>query len=156
MAVFAPTEGNDQKLHDLLRQSSLDCDPKAPIYVKRKDIAHWEDTREDLKECVRTRNSARRSAIIKSLSQELLAKRRGEYFEGAAKLRAPGQSTDLISEPHQNPERQSIYAGRFSSLAASIAKVLDMSDVGAADTGRIRYIERLVAYQLAVRGAPGH
>lgn len=50
MAAFAPNEANgDQELFNFSRQSSLYCNNKAPIYVERSDIEHWDDTREEIR-----------------------------------------------------------------------------------------------------------
>lgn len=148
MASFVPRSVDDDKeLFDLLRQASLDCDKKAPIYINRSDIAYWEATRNDLKECIINSNRSRQAFIIRKLSDLLLSERKQEYFKEAATLRAEGKPTNNLAKPHQNPKRISIYAAKASFLTEFIASIIKTIDESAADQGRALYIERLISYQ---------
>lgn len=153
MPILCPEAAAEHDLFNLLRQSSLDCDSNAPIYVKRSDIDRWESTRNDLRICAEQGDMQRRSIIIRSLSRLLIDKRRKEYFQNADNLRTHGRTTGDLAELHQNPARLSIYANT-SSPAADIASLLESSDHNASEDAL--YIERLVAYQASARGLLQH
>ncbi|KAF3763129.1 hypothetical protein M406DRAFT_331693 [Cryphonectria parasitica EP155] len=152
LPILSPEASADDDLFALLRQSSLDCDSRAPIYVKRTDIDHWEHTRNDLRQCAEQGNWQRRSVIIRSLSRLLIDERRRQYFQAAGDLRARGQAVDGLAEPHQNHARQSIYAST-SSPAEAVASLLGLADGDPLSHARA-YIERLVAYQVTNTGPP--
>lgn len=145
MSGLTPGMEQDADIFNLLRQSSLYCDEKAPIYVASEDIAEWRQSRQDLLESAN--DSARTNVIINTLSRLLLAKKREEYFAEAEKLRASGLSASTLAKPHTNPKRSS--HGQNLHLASAVASVLAQDRLSDDGDSKI-YIEMLIEFQRPV------
>lgn len=136
----------DTALYELLRNSSLDCDERAPIYPKRSDIANWDRTRKDLQVCRERGDTRRRAVIMKKLSQLIVDERRQEFFAAADKLRAHGKSSAVLVEPLTKPlVRKSMWA-KGASQAATLATLATKPD-SCSSEDTILYVDTLRAFR---------
>lgn len=84
----------------LLHQASLRCNKLAPTNPSKSDIAHWKETRTDLRALLESKDddkSNKVSCIIRSLSRQYVDDQRHQYFTESNWQRALRQTTeDLI------------------------------------------------------------
>ncbi|KAI8681927.1 C2H2-type domain-containing protein [Fusarium keratoplasticum] len=139
-----------------LHQSFTKRDCYAPIYIteeewkgfeSRNDITQWRKELNSLpnrssKEAKRIQS--RIQYVKKVLEQELIKRRRDEYFETADRLRSEGQSTTHLHE--RRPRRPGPKQNELSSKMAE-----DLSPLFLAEDSTKRFADELVRY---LRQAP--
>lgn len=153
MPILDETAADDTELFQLLRNSSIDWDSQAPIYVTPSDIEKWEQTRDDLRICREKGDKVRHATIIRKLSQLLVEQRRQEYFQESNKLRISGKSAANLAKPHENPSRRKAWYGDSTPLAHAVASILTRNEPCSIEDS-VSYVEKLVAYQTVARRRP--
>lgn len=148
MPILDDNAEAETELFEALRELSLDCDDRAPIYVTQNDINDWASTCQDLAECRQGNKGKDHSRIIDRLCQLLLDKRRQEFFDKVSDLKARGESTNALAVPQQNPARRSPYAN-LHSASKDVASLFKLTDDGSMN----QYIEKLVSVQRIRCGA---
>lgn len=131
-----------------MRRLSLRCDPLAPIYAFKEDVAHWKATRTDLIDLAKSNDydkHAKTYAIIRDLTQRYIEEERRRYFQEADRRRALGQSTDdLLAR-----DKSVAGSGEKACTAEAIAALFELDSQQRPSPGQGRettYIELLVAY----------
>ncbi|KAJ0123520.1 Mitosis inhibitor protein kinase mik1 [Diaporthe amygdali] len=146
MPIFDQNAEADTELYNLLRNSSLDRDAQAPIYVTQSDIDEWERTRDDLRICREQGDKVRRGTIIRKLSALLVEDRRQRFFEDANELRTSGVSAMDLMKPQENPSRRKAWYGDTTPLANAVASLVVRNEPLSPNDIAL-YVEKLVAYQ---------
>lgn len=141
MSVLLPMVGKDEDLFKLLRQSSLQCDDTAPIYVSKQQISRWRKERKDLQQCA---DSIEEQQILRKLEKRQVDELRKQHFQEAVARRAAGLSSSATQVAQQHPSRlpKSAKASLADMIATSFMETNDGLGVDA-----VSYMESLVAYQ---------
>lgn len=143
--VHSQVEG-DEEIFQLLRRSSLQCDELAPINAGEEDVAHWKETRKDLRDLLSLNDDYSKHAkiqrIVKGLSRIFIQDKRKQYFQQANQRRALGQATgDLANTPSPKPKHRSPMAEAISAFLEGKS-----TEQRSEPNGESIYIELMAAY----------
>lgn len=147
MPILDHSAEDDTELYNLLRNSSIDCDAQAPIYVTKSDIDEWERTRDDLRICREQGDKVRRATIIRKLSALLVEERRQKFFLDANDLRMSGTSAMDLVKPQEKPSPRKAWYGDSKTLSDAVSSLITQNAPFSYNE-TTSYIERLVAYQV--------
>ncbi|KUI64507.1 Mitosis inhibitor protein kinase mik1 [Cytospora mali] len=135
-------------LFRILRNSSLQCDPLAPIDVSQEDIVHWKNTREDMRGLLSSndyKKSTRVRVLVKKLSRAHITGQRRQYFEESNRRRALGQTTDDLHTVR--PKLRTSRGGESLEEAITQHFQHNSDSDDPPDPGhKLSYLEMLVAY----------